>query len=74
MGYVYPWYLFKKNKVEDKMTDDKLRETHDFITQRISEMLGKTHTPMEVSLFVDNTNRMMRNKYGNDWVDYVWNQ
>jgi hypothetical protein len=33
-------------------------------------MLNKTHTKEEVIIFVDNVNRMMRNKYGDDWVDF----
>jgi hypothetical protein len=69
--YTFPWYLFKrKNKPKDIMTDDKIKETHDFIEQKISEMLNKTHTKEEVIIFVDNVNRMMRNKYGDDWVDF----
>ena len=69
--FVFPHFLFssRKGKLE-VLNDDRLAIIHKEILDSVHDMQKKFATNGQITDHIDRVNRMMRNKWGNDWVDF----
>jgi hypothetical protein len=67
--FIFPWYLFKKPKKEI-LTDDKISEIHSSIQNEVTSMINNNVSSRSIESFINNINKMMRNKWGKKWIDF----
>jgi hypothetical protein len=64
----FPWYLFSNKKKEEYSIED-VYKVHTQIKNKVKEL--EKESPGSIELFLENVNRLMSNKYGKLWIEFV---
>lgn len=69
--FVFPHFLFSSKKREPEvLTDDMLVKIHSDILDSVHDMQRDRATREQIINHIDRVNSIMRNKWGDNWVDF----
>ena len=69
--FVFPHFLFSSKKREPEvLTDDILVKIHCDILDSVHDMQRDCVTREQIIDHIDRINRIMRSKWGDNWVDF----